>query len=245
MTRPAPAPPRRRALPDTQASDTRDRLIQAATEVLSAAGTAGFKVTEVATLAGVNVALINYHFGGRNGLIDEVLGRAGRLVAQARKADLTALKAQGDGPTVEQVVRAWLRPAFEAISAPGTGVLMAHLTQMLFASDVSEERKLAVLADASGPNADLVDLLAVRLPHLSRRTLAWRVLQSLACYSFAFGSIPMGWAAPTVLVDAPEDPEEAYEELVAFIVAGFMADAPRPAPAVPRKPAPRRRGGSA
>lgn len=223
---PAPSTPRRRAVADSQANETRERLLNAATQVLSAKGPAGFKVTEVAALAGVNVALISYHFGGRDALIDQVLQHAGRQVAEARAAALAALQQRGDEPTTEEVVRTWLRPAFEAICEPDTGVLMAHLTQMLFASDVGEERKLAVLGAATGPNADLLDMLAVRLPHLTRRTLAWRLLQSVACYSFAFGSIPMRWAERTVLVGAPNDPEEPYEELVAFVVAGFSAAAP-------------------
>lgn len=216
-------PPRRRALADTQASDTRERLLAAATAVLSVEGPAGFKVSDVAARAGVNVALISYHFGGKDALIDAVLRQAGRQVAQARLAALATLDAQA---SVEEAVRAWLRPAFVAINEPGTGVLMAHLTQMLFASDVTRQRKLTMLEDVSDANAGLLDLLQARLPHLTRRTLAWRLLQSLACYSFAFGSIPMGWAEPAVLIGTPEDPEEAYEELVAFVVAGFSAAAP-------------------
>lgn len=236
MTRRAPtAAPRRRALAETQAGETRERLVNAATEILSDRGPAGFKVTDVAARAGVNVALISYHFGGRDALIDEVLRHAGRQVAQARAVALDALKRRQRAPTAEEIIRTWLRPAYEAICRPGTGVLMAHLTQMLFASDVKEERKAGVLDTVSGTNETLIDMLAVHLPHLTRRTLAWRLLQSVACYSFAFGSVPMGWAQRTLLTGAADDPEEAYEELVAFVVAGFSAGAP-----VRRGKAPRR-----
>lgn len=220
---------------DTQAGATRERLLSAATQVLSSKGPAGFTVTEVATLAGVNVALISYHFGGRNALIDLVLHQAGARVAVARREAFAALRRQEPEPTTEQLIRTWLRPAFEAISEPGTGVLMAHLTQMLFASEVSDERKLNMLEAASEPNGELLDMLAMRLPQLTRRTLAWRLLHALACYSFAFGTIPMTWAEPTVLAGAPQSPEEAYEELVAFVVAGFNAPAPRAITPSPRK----------
>ena len=54
---------------------TRDRLIEAAREVLVAHGHAGTSTRAVADAAGVNLSQVHYHFGGRQGLLIEVLRR--------------------------------------------------------------------------------------------------------------------------------------------------------------------------
>jgi len=54
---------------------TRDRLIEAARDVLVAHGHAGTSTRAVADAAGVNLSQVHYHFGGRQGLLLEVLRR--------------------------------------------------------------------------------------------------------------------------------------------------------------------------
>lgn len=51
------------------AADTRDRMIDAAREVLLADGYAGLSTRRVADGAGVPLSQIHYHFGGRRGLV--------------------------------------------------------------------------------------------------------------------------------------------------------------------------------
>jgi AcrR family transcriptional regulator len=52
---------------------TRDRIVQAARDVLVAHGHAGTSTRAVADAAGVNLSQVHYHFGGRQGLLIEVL----------------------------------------------------------------------------------------------------------------------------------------------------------------------------
>ncbi len=54
---------------------TRDRIIEAAREVLVTHGHAGTSTRAVADEAGVNLSQVHYHFGGRQGLLVEVLHR--------------------------------------------------------------------------------------------------------------------------------------------------------------------------
>ncbi|WP_203644045.1 TetR family transcriptional regulator [Streptomyces sp. SID14478] len=70
-------PPARRRAADaiTAASeDSRTRLLEAAKDVFAEKGYAGARVQEIADRAGVNKQLINYYFGGKNGIYAE-LGR--------------------------------------------------------------------------------------------------------------------------------------------------------------------------
>ena len=54
---------------------TRERIVQAAREVLIAHGHAGTSTRAVADAAGVNLSQVHYHFGGRQGLLIEVFRR--------------------------------------------------------------------------------------------------------------------------------------------------------------------------
>jgi AcrR family transcriptional regulator len=54
---------------------TRDRIVQAAREILIEQGHGGASTRAVADRAGVRLSLVHYHFGGRPGLLAEVLER--------------------------------------------------------------------------------------------------------------------------------------------------------------------------
>jgi AcrR family transcriptional regulator len=54
---------------------TRERIVQAARDVLVEHGHAGTSTRAVADAAGVNLSQVHYHFGGRQGLLIEVLQR--------------------------------------------------------------------------------------------------------------------------------------------------------------------------
>jgi AcrR family transcriptional regulator len=57
-------------------------LIEAALELFGAKGFDATSTRELAARAGVNVALIAYHFGGKDGLRQAVVGEIGRRISQ-------------------------------------------------------------------------------------------------------------------------------------------------------------------
>ena len=69
---------------------TRDRLIEAAREVLIAHGHAGTSTRAVADAAGVNLSQVHYHFGGRQGLLIEVFRRENEALLARQNALFSA-----------------------------------------------------------------------------------------------------------------------------------------------------------
>ncbi|GAA5769680.1 hypothetical protein Aros01_06200 [Streptosporangium roseum] len=70
--------PRRAATPEERgraAEQTRERILRAAVEEFGAKGYAGARTAGIAARAGVNQQLISYHFGGKQGLLDELRRR--------------------------------------------------------------------------------------------------------------------------------------------------------------------------
>jgi AcrR family transcriptional regulator len=65
---------------------TRDRIVQAARDVLMKHGHAGTTTRAVAEAAGVNLSQVHYHFGGRHGLLLEVLHRENEALLARQNA---------------------------------------------------------------------------------------------------------------------------------------------------------------
>jgi AcrR family transcriptional regulator len=65
---------------------TRQRIVDAARDVLVAHGHAGTSTRAVADAAGVSLSQVHYHFGGRHGLLIEVLDRENEALLARQNA---------------------------------------------------------------------------------------------------------------------------------------------------------------
>ena len=70
--------------------DTRDRIVAAATGLFAEKGLAGATVREICRAAGVNVALVNYHFKSKSGLYKACIERIFATAGGHRLASLDA-----------------------------------------------------------------------------------------------------------------------------------------------------------
>src|SRR4051812_5465618 len=76
---------------------TRDRIVEAARAVLIEHGHGGASTRVVADRAGVRLSLVHYHFGGKQGLLNEVLARENEQLLE-RQRELYA----APGPLAEK-----------------------------------------------------------------------------------------------------------------------------------------------
>lgn len=81
--------------PATRVRGTRERLIEAARELMIEHGILEVSLVEITGRAGVNVALVSYHFGGREGLMLAVA----QADAERALSDLARLCASDRTPT--------------------------------------------------------------------------------------------------------------------------------------------------
>src|SRR3954463_16794891 len=92
----ATAAPPRRGRPSTGA---RERILDAAIEVLKSDGYAGLTIAKVAARAGESKPLVAYHYGSKQGLVQA----AGRSIAELITDEV--LDAIDGATTVEAVIR--------------------------------------------------------------------------------------------------------------------------------------------
>ena len=107
MAPPPESPSPGRARPGRPSSGARERILEAALDVLKAEGYAGMTNAKVAARSGQNKALISYHFGSKAGLVAEV--------ARAMSAAITEELLQGIGEPRD--VRALARGVVDGVAA--------------------------------------------------------------------------------------------------------------------------------
>lgn len=109
---------------------TKARLLDAAEAAFAEVGFDAVSMRDVASRSGVLLGLITYHFGTKEALFEEVIGRRAAELNRRREAELDALRS----PTVEGVLDAFLHPYVELMRDGGAGWtsygrLIAHIGQ--------------------------------------------------------------------------------------------------------------------
>jgi len=133
-------------------TQTRDRLIEAATETVREHGYAGTSARAIATAAGVNSALVFYHFGGVDALLLAALDRSSqqRMAAYRRATD--------ECRTLEELVAT----ANEIYQADLAGGHITFFAEMVGASIARPELRQEITARAE-PWMDFVEEALVRV----------------------------------------------------------------------------------
>jgi AcrR family transcriptional regulator len=221
--------PRRRPTSATSDGDARQRLLDAAERLLAAHGSAGTGLRAITTAAGVNLAAVTYHFGGKEALIEAVLRRRFEPVHAERSALLRQLLERPTPPGPADLAAAIVRPAVglcrTAADHPAVAVLVARI---LF---TETERFAALLR---GPCAEGMELLSHALtralPHLAADEALWRLHAAFG--AMANGMLLLQQRLGLVGEHPAPDPDTAGAAIEAFVAAGLAAPPTRP-PTVP------------
>lgn len=199
----------------------RDRILDAAEELFAERGFDGVTLRQIASSAGVDVALANYHFGKKLELFNAVFERRSALLNKSRLDALRKVQAeQADtGPSVEQIIEAFLRPLelTQEMADPGWRHYLA-LIAYVNNSTYWGKRMMSKLFD------DLVQefIAALRqaLPTASDQDLYW-------CYHNLSGALTLT-LAQTERIDTlsgglckSSDFQAAYDHMIPFVAAGF------------------------
>lgn len=214
----------------TDLGSTRQDLIAAATALFASRGFDGVSLREITSKAKANVAAVNYHFGGKDRLIEEVLRTMFEPIASERTRrldELDAAAARGRKPTAAQVVRIIIEPMFGALDDPKRAGAVLGLGARLM---MEPHRALAVMAKYFRSTMERCHAaLRLAVPHLDPATAFWRLhfligasLHVMHAGHSATIKPPLPVPSP-LLTDDPHRMRRAVEELVAFAATGMRA----------------------
>jgi len=115
-----------------QATDnTRDKILDAAETLFGERTFDTVSLRDITQKADVTLALASYHFGTKERLFAEVVGRRAHILNQMRRERLAAIDAQGRLDT-RSIVDAFMHPLFEQMAngAPGWESYLLILAQL-------------------------------------------------------------------------------------------------------------------
>ena len=200
---------------------TKDRILGAAEELFAQHGFAATSLRQVTGLAAVNIAAVNYHFGSKENLVNEVFRRRMDEMSAARLNQLE--QARGSQPgDLRAVLAAFVEPALAMAQDRQSGGAFVRVIARAYAEKNDNLRKF--LSDHYGHVLrEFGKAIAACVPNLSKEELYWRLdfLAGALTYAMAdFGLIKR----PHGISEAAHR-SKAAQELIHFAEAGFRASA--------------------
>jgi AcrR family transcriptional regulator len=194
---------------------TRDTIIRAAERLFAARGIDGVSIRDITREAEVDIALLNYHFGNKEGLFEAVIGPRISEVAVDRERRLKALP---QNFTLEHLVAAFYRPVHERMrSGDPTWKHYAEIVAQVGSAERYSQFRRKYFDEIA---ERFVDHLALLYPDADRRVLYW-------CYAFltaGMGQILTGSDRLALLTNGAcdtRDLDTAFAELHHFTVSGI------------------------
>ncbi|MGH8083813.1 MAG: TetR/AcrR family transcriptional regulator [Lysobacter sp.] len=196
---------------------TKDRILGAAEDLFAQFGFSGTSLRQVTSRADVNIAAVNYHFGSKENLVNEVFRRRMDEMSAHRLSALKAALEQHPGE-LEPILAAFVEPALAIAQDRHGGAAFVRVVARAYAEKNDSLRKF--LSDHYGHVLrEFAKAIAACVPELSKEELYWRLdfLAGALTYAMAdFGLIkrPSGTAEKA-------HRERAARELIRFAAAGF------------------------
>jgi AcrR family transcriptional regulator len=197
---------------------TKDRILGAAEELFAQFGFAGTSLRQVTSRADVNIAAVNYHFGSKENLVNEVFRRRMDEMSQQRMAALKAAQKEHPGE-LEPILAAFVEPALAMAQDRHNGAF-ARMIARAYAEKNDALRRF--LSEHYGHVLrEFAKAISACLPALSKESLYWRldIVVGALTYAMAdFGLIKR----PAGVTEAAHR-ERAARELIEFAAAGFRS----------------------
>ncbi len=198
---------------------TKERILDAAETLFAQFGFGGTSLRQVTSQADVNIAAVNYHFGNKENLVNEVFRRRMDEMSAQRLQQLQAATA-AEPYDLEAVLAAFVEPALAMAQDRHGGGAFIRVIARAYAEKNDGLRRF--LSDQYGHVLrEFAKAIAQCVPGLSKEELYWRIdfLAGALTYAMAdFGMIKR----PTGVSEA-EHRQRAAQELIRFAAAGFKA----------------------
>ena len=206
-------------------STVRESILTTAEKMFADLGYAGTTLREIADGSHVTQALINYYFGSKFALFEEVYLRRAVEVARERLVNLETMEQvsalTGEPTAVQDIVRAFLEPTLSLRLTP-EGRNFLRLQSRLHTEPPHLSYKLRTDAyDRS--TRGYVELLRKVLPRLSALDAYWRITMMIGTYLYAFSDTHRMEELAGGDYDA-SDSAGILEQVTRFLTGGLQAE---------------------
>lgn len=199
----------------------RDRILHAAEHLFAEHGMSGVGLRTITAAAKVNLASIAYHFGSKDGLLEELFALRAGPIADERLRLLAQAHTDADGaPTLEQILEAFVRPALTiGPQSPQGGQAFGRLRARLATEPEKLARKLLAKAfDQSSRR--FIEAIGNALPDMPRAEVDWRFHFMLGVMFYTMANSGRIQALTGGRCD-PGDVNLAIRHMIPYLAAGF------------------------
>lgn len=205
------------------------RILDAAARLFLGQGFQATSMRQLAAAAEVNLAAINYHFGSKEGLMQEVLRRHLDRLSEERMRALDALEREAGGQPVKpsRIVEAFFG-SLSCLAKEEGGMTVLRLLGRTLTEPADFIR--AFLAEE---HKDVIEryrqALFTALPDVPRSEIVWRFNFMLGAASYAIAGadtlrLVTGWETGERADDV--DIDRLMTRLMAFLLGGLRAPLP-------------------
>lgn len=201
----------------------KERLLDAAEQLFAHRGFHGVSLRDITEAAGVDVALVSYHFGSKRALFTAVFERRAEVLNRERLELLEEVRraALPGTPEIEAIVHAFSYPLLERSARGGPGwksyfALVAYVNNSPEFGPIMMTRHFDPLVDK------FIAVLREALPRCHPREIYWG-------YQFLTGALTLTFAE-TGRIDKlsdglcrSSDLDSVQQRLVPYVAAGFRA----------------------
>lgn len=202
---------------------TKERILNAAEQLFCDCGFDNTSLRAITSEADVNLASVNYHFGSKKQLIQEVLARYLKVLMPALDQKIMVMAQKNNNVPTENLFVALVEPllALESVRPNGTRIFVQLFARAYYESQGHLRRFITSHYKQELKNLNKALLLAV--PHLPASEVFWR-------WHFALGSCVFTMASSKALseIAAAEyqqnmQIEDLIKKVINYIAAGFSA----------------------
>jgi AcrR family transcriptional regulator len=216
---------------------TKDRILSAAEELFARTGVARTSLRAITALARVNLAAVNYHFGSKEGLVEEVYRRRLEPLNRARLANLDRLESRARRPSLEAVLEAFMSPVAKLARDPAQG----GPTVMRLLGQTHAEAEAPFKTWFAGEYKQVLEryhaALCRALPGIPPDDVRWRLQFLIGALTYPVAERQLVELVSGEAID-PEDVNQVVERLLPFVAAGFRVppENSKPGRRTPRRP---------
>lgn len=168
--------------------DTKTQILNVAERLFAEHGFGDTSLRAITTEAKVNLASVNYHFGSKKQLIQEVLQRYLKVFMPQVDKQVKALLAEHPQPNVEQVFASLVKPLLllNQVRPDGTA-LFVRLLGRGYSESQGHLRKYITFHYGQMLKS-FVDAVHLAVPQLSKAELFWRLHFAIGTFVFTMAS---------------------------------------------------------
>ena len=167
---------------------TKDKIMDAAEKLFARRGFHGTSVRDITGAAGVDLSLVNYHFGSKKELLAAVIERRGQVLNEERLRRLAEerLRAAPEPPSTEAIVNAFFDPVLDLLAHAGPG-WHSYFSLLAYVNNSPEWGRTLMGKTFNGVVHEFIQAVMESLPGAAPEDIYWG-------YNFLTGALTLSLA---------------------------------------------------